>query len=149
VESIYCAGESTGVGGLDLSLVEGRIAGFAATGQFDRARGHFSARDKARKFARSLDESFALRDDLRHLTRPDTIVCRCEDVPAGALEGRSSWVDAKLQTRCGMGPCQGRICGAATAFLHGWERGSIRPPIFPTSVESLAEIYSDSAIHQV
>jgi len=68
----------------------------------------------------------------------DTIVCRCEDVTAGAIAARSSWVDAKLQTRCGMGPCQGRICGGASSFLYGWSRGSVRPPIFPVSVQNLA-----------
>jgi NADPH-dependent 2,4-dienoyl-CoA reductase/sulfur reductase-like enzyme len=139
VPNVFCAGEATGIGGLDLAMLEGTIAGHAASGQSEPARLLRKSRDKAREFAQSLENSFALRDELRHLTRPDTIVCRCEDVPAGALEGRKSWVDAKLQTRCGMGPCQGRICGAATTFLHGWERGSIRPPIFPVGVENLAD----------
>jgi D-hydroxyproline dehydrogenase subunit alpha len=139
VPGVYCAGEATGIGGLDLALLEGKIAGHAAAGDRGGARSHFRHRDKARRFASSLERSFALRDELRHLARADTIVCRCEDVPAGALLGRTSWVDAKLQTRCGMGPCQGRICGAATAFLHGWERPSVRPPIFPVSVEHLAD----------
>ena len=99
-----------------------------------------SRRDRARKFAGALEPFlFALRDELRHLARPDTIVCRCEDVTAGALQGRTSWVDAKLQTRCGMGPCQGRHPqGAAVSFLHGWEPGSVRPPIFPVGVANLA-----------
>ena len=140
VEGIACAGESTGVGGLDLSLIEGEIAGLVAAGRQDRARALFAKREKAKRFAAALDRTFALRGELRHLTRPDTIVCRCEDVPAGVLEGRTSWVDAKLQTRCGMGPCQGRICGPAVSFLHGWERGTVRPPIFPVGVANLADV---------
>src|SRR6185312_13926531 len=139
VPEVFCAGESTGIGGLDLALIEGQVAGLTAADKVVEARALFASRDRARRFARSLERSFALRDELRRLARPDTIVCRCEDVPAGALAGRTSWVDAKLQTRCGMGPCQGRICGAATAFLHGWERGSVRPPIFPVGVENLAD----------
>jgi D-hydroxyproline dehydrogenase subunit alpha len=138
---VFCAGEATGIGGLDLALIEGEIAGLAAAGRTDQAARLFRARNRARKFADALERSFALREELRHLAQPDTIVCRCEDVPAGALQGRTSWVDAKLQTRCGMGPCQGRICGAATEFLHGWDRGSVRPPIFPVGVESLANVY--------
>ena len=141
VPGVYCAGEATGIGGLDLALLEGRVAGLSAAGRHEEARGSFKARDKARRFADALERSFALRDELRHLARPDTIVCRCEDVTAGSLLGRTSWVDAKLQTRCGMGPCQGRICGAAVSFLHGWGRGSIRPPIFPVGVENLADAY--------
>jgi D-hydroxyproline dehydrogenase subunit alpha len=140
VPDVYCAGEATGIGGLDLAVIEGMNAGYAATGQTEAARSRNYALRNARKFAASLERSFALRAELRHLARPDTIVCRCEDVPAGALQGRTSWVDAKLQTRCGMGPCQGRICGASTAFLHGWERGSVRPPIFPVAVENLVAL---------
>ena len=140
VEGVACAGESTGIGGLDLSQVEGEIAGLVAAGRQDRARALFAKREKAKRFAAALDRTFALRGELRHLTRPDTIVCRCEDVPAGVLEGRTSWVDAKLQTRCGMGPCQGRICGPAVSFLHGWERGTVRPPIFPVGVANLADV---------
>ncbi len=138
---IFSAGEATGIGGLEAATLEGQIAGLASSGHPDEARALFPARDKARRFARSLDRAFAPRDELRHLPRPETIVCRCEDVPASALAGRTSWVDAKLQTRCGMGPCQGRICGGAVAFLHGWEPPSIRPPIFPVGVDHLAEAY--------
>ncbi len=32
VPGVFCAGESTGIGGLELSLAEGQIAGYAATG---------------------------------------------------------------------------------------------------------------------
>ena len=140
VPDVYSVGEANGIGGLDPALTEGTIAGLAAAGKSAEARRSFAARDKARQFAVALDRSFALRDELRHLARPDTMVCRCEDVPAADLQGRTSWVDAKLQTRCGMGPCQGRICGAAVSFLHGWERGSVRPPIFPVGVEHLGSV---------
>ncbi len=148
VPDVYCAGEATGIGGLDAALLEGEIAGLAASGRPDGARALFRARDRARQFARSMEAAFAPRDELRRLARPDTIVCRCEDVTAGALAGRTSWVDAKLQTRCGMGPCQGRICGGATGFLYGWPRGSIRPPIFPVGVASLAASRSADAAGQ-
>ncbi|MHB1307781.1 MAG: hypothetical protein ACYC23_11935, partial [Limisphaerales bacterium] len=46
--------------------------------------------------------------------------------------------EAKLHTRCGMGPCQGRVCGAATRFLYGWKTDSVRPPIFPVRTDALA-----------
>jgi hypothetical protein len=47
------------------------------------------------------------------------------------------WRDAKLQSRCGMGPCQGRVCGAAAKVLFGWGMESVRPPVLPARVESL------------
>ncbi len=43
----------------------------------------------------------------------------------------------KAQTRCGMGPCQGRVCGPAVEQLFDWPRESLRPPVFPVSVETL------------
>jgi hypothetical protein len=43
-----------------------------------------------------------------------------------------------LHTRCGMGPCQGRICGTATRVLFGWESGTVRLPVFPASIMALA-----------
>jgi NADPH-dependent 2,4-dienoyl-CoA reductase/sulfur reductase-like enzyme len=137
VEHIYCAGESTGIGGLELSLIEGQIAGFAATGQTDKARNLFNARAKAQGFADLLNDTFALREELKTLAESTTIVCRCEDVTFERLQQQSGWREAKLHTRCGMGACQGRICGGATDFLFDWNVESIRPPAFPCRVESL------------
>lgn len=137
VSQIYSAGETTGIGGLELSLVEGEIAGLAAARKHDEARRLFPEREKQRKFAGRLNRTFALREELRQLPAPDTIVCRCEDVPFERLRAHSSWRAAKLQTRCGMGPCQGRVCGAAVEFLFGWRAESVRPPMLPVRVESL------------
>jgi NADPH-dependent 2,4-dienoyl-CoA reductase/sulfur reductase-like enzyme len=137
VSQIYSAGEATGIGGLELSLVEGEIAGLAAAGKRDEARKLFPIRDKHRKFADLLNRTFALRDELKHLAAPETIVCRCEDVTLERLKTHRSWRAAKLQTRCGMGPCQGRVCGGAVEFLFGWRAESVRPPALPVRVESL------------
>jgi NADPH-dependent 2,4-dienoyl-CoA reductase/sulfur reductase-like enzyme len=137
VPGVYCVGETTGIGGLECSLVEGRLAGYAASEQIERARQLLPARRRARHFAAALEGAFALRDELKELPRADTIVCRCEDVPHGALAACGDWRQGKLQTRCGMGPCQGRVCGPALAFLHGWEVQSIRPPVLPVRLGSL------------
>ncbi len=137
VSDVYSAGESTGIGGLELSIVEGEIAGLMVAGNTDAARKLFPIRDKQRKFAELLNRTFALRDELKHLVQPETIVCRCEDVTFDRLRAHSSWRAAKLQTRCGMGPCQGRVCGGAVEFLLGWRAESVRPPVLPVRVESL------------
>jgi D-hydroxyproline dehydrogenase subunit alpha len=140
VPGVFCAGEPTGIGGVELALVEGEIAGLAAVGETMQARKLFAARSKARRFARMLDRAFRLRSELRQLPSPDTIVCRCEDVPHAQLRQHTSWRAAKLHSRCGMGPCQGRVCGPATEFLFQWNPDSVRPPVFPARVESLAGI---------
>jgi NADPH-dependent 2,4-dienoyl-CoA reductase/sulfur reductase-like enzyme len=138
VGGVYCAGEPTGIGGVEAALIEGQIAGFAAAGKQESARKLFRARSKARRFAQLLDRTFALRAELKSLPHEDTFICRCEDVPYARLHDHGSWRAGKLHTRCGMGPCQGRVCGPAAEFLFGWRMDSVRPPIFPSRVENLA-----------
>ncbi len=138
VNGIYCVGESTGIGGADKAQIEGRIAGLAVAGKLDAARRLSRARDRHMHFVRSLADTFALRGELRHLPADDTLVCRCEDVSYRDLVECDSWREAKLHTRCGMGPCQGRICGPATELLFGWKAPAPRPPLFPVDVATLA-----------
>jgi len=138
VAGVYAAGEATGIGGLELSLVEGEIAGYAAGGNTDRAKSLYGARASHRRFADALDRAFALRAELRDLPQSGTMVCRCEDVSLERLQSCSNWREAKLHTRCGMGPCQGRICGGAVEFLLGWQSESVRPPVFPVQVRSVS-----------
>jgi NADPH-dependent 2,4-dienoyl-CoA reductase/sulfur reductase-like enzyme len=137
VEGVYAGGEVTGIGGLDLSEVEGEIAGLAATGKREAAESLFGVRARHRQFAAALDRAFALREELKNLPQDDTLVCRCEDVPFDRIRLCSGWRDAKLHTRCGMGPCQGRVCGAALEFILGWRVESVRPPVFPARIETL------------
>jgi NADPH-dependent 2,4-dienoyl-CoA reductase/sulfur reductase-like enzyme len=146
VPGVWCIGELTGIGGMDKAVVEGQIAGFAAAGVSERARGLARRRRKWNDFAARLDRAFSLRAELRALPDAETIVCRCEDVTHGHLAPRRNWREAKLHTRCGMGACQGRICGAAAEFLYGWEVAAARPPVFPARVSTLAaEAHAGSA----
>jgi NADPH-dependent 2,4-dienoyl-CoA reductase/sulfur reductase-like enzyme len=145
VAGTFCAGEPTGIGGLQLALAEGEIAGYAATNWEDRAKHLFAKRARYQKVVGILKDAFPLRPELKNLARPDTLVCRCEDVPHVRLCEHSSWRAAKLHARCGMGPCQGRVCAPAAEFLFGWEIDSVRPPVFPVRCSSLAAIRSHSA----
>jgi D-hydroxyproline dehydrogenase subunit alpha len=38
-----------------------------------------------------------------------------------------------------MGPCQGRVCAPALAFLMGWESDVVQPPIAPARVATLLD----------
>ena len=145
VPGIFCAGESTGIGGVDLALVEGEIAGYAATNWEDRAKHLFAKRARFQKVVRILQDAFPLRPELKNLARPDTLVCRCEDVPHERLCEHTSWRAAKLHARCGMGPCQGRVCAPAAEFLFGWQIDSVRPPLFPVRCSSLTAMSPHSA----
>ena len=136
VPQVYCAGEITGIGGLEKALIEGEIAGLAATGR--SVTRLIARRRRLVRFASRLDAAFFPRREVRDLAGGDTIICRCEDVPRATLADCRNWHEAKLHTRCGMGSCQGRICGPATGFLFGWAHDSVRPPLFSASISGLA-----------
>lgn len=132
---IWCVGEGTGVGGVDKALLEGEIAGLAASGQ---AYVHLLAKRQAwLAFSQKLQDAFVLRDELLHLCEADTIVCRCEDVRWGQLAQYDDWRSAKLLSRCGMGACQGNVCGAALASLRGWQVEGLRDPHAPCQIQTL------------
>ena len=132
--NVFCAGEPTGIAGLEAAMLQGEIAGLACAGGSDASLEKRSASERA--FGDRMEKAFALRSELHSLPRPDTIVCRCEDVAFGNLHGYTGWTDAKLQTRCGMGPCQGRTCGPAVEYLLGWRQVSVRQPLFPVPLEA-------------
>jgi NADPH-dependent 2,4-dienoyl-CoA reductase/sulfur reductase-like enzyme len=134
---VFCAGEPTGIGGADCALIEGQIAGYAASGDLSKARVLFGARDSWHRFRSALAQAFALRPELKALPADGTLMCRCEDVSYGRMKQFTNWREAKLQSRCGMGACQGRICGSAAKFLFGWGMESVRPPVLPARIQSL------------
>lgn len=128
---VFCAGEPTGIGGVDLALTEGRLAGLAAVGRSDAMAGLEATRSRQRTFADALERAFRLRPELGDLPDDATVVCRCEDVTWAALRHAEDARDAKLHSRCGMGSCQGRVCGPALETLRGWPMATPRPPLFP------------------
>ena len=143
VDGVLGAGECTGIGGSELSLVEGELAGRVAshqTGGLDRL---LELRDHWRAFAIQVARCFELTPAIRQLATADTLVCRCEDVPLKAIAGEPDWTTAKLHSRCGMGACQGRVCGAAASVLFGWEPPAPRIPLVPARIETL--LLRDSA----
>ncbi|GAA1027808.1 MULTISPECIES: NAD(P)/FAD-dependent oxidoreductase [Amycolatopsis] len=129
VAGVYVAGEATGVGGALLALAEGELAGLAAARDqgrsVDRGRAGRLQRQvrRGRAFATAMHRAHPLPPDWQDWLEPDTTVCRCEEVTVqdirdacqslGAVDART----AKLLARPGMGWCQGRVCGFASAKL--------------------------------
>lgn len=112
---VWIVGELTGIGGHELSLVEGAIAGQAITGgAIDPAL--IKVRKRLQIFARALQRSYPVPQSWHNWLTEDTTICRCEEVTycdiresvsaLGAMDARTS----KLFTRAGMGLCQGRMC---------------------------------------
>ena len=139
VPGVYVAGEVAGIGGAELATVEGEIAGRAAAGA---ATGP-SAREKPADFARILGDLFDPHPGLATLATPDTVLCRCEDVTAGEVDaavaaGARTPAELKIVTRCGQGPCQGRVCERLVAArLPAGGRYSSRAPIAPVPLAVL------------
>ena len=153
--NIYVVGDSRRIVGALASAVQGRLAALAI---HERNGGTVSPARKADLHAQFATHP-ALRPFIDRLYRPldehripadDVIVCRCEEVTAGDLRG---YVDlgslgpnqAKNFGRCGMGPCQGRLCGLTVTEVIASARNvgpdevgyyRIRPPIKPIHLGS-------------
>ncbi|HSI92814.1 MAG TPA: FAD-dependent oxidoreductase [Jiangellaceae bacterium] len=156
VPGVYVAGEACGIGGAMLAVAEGEIAGRAVAARLGRpspgAGGAHRARSRGRAFAAAMHAVYPVRDGWYRWLRPDTLVCRCEEVPVrdvvtavrdlGATDTRA----AKLLSRAGMGWCQGRICGFALSRIaaaegggSGGETGLVRRPLaVPVPLGALA-----------
>jgi len=149
VPGVFAAGEPCGVAGLDTAIAEGEIAGLAAAGRLDggtaEVRRLSRARARGRRLAAAMESVFRPRAELAAAVRADTIVCRCEDVRLSSIARAAGAREAKLATRAGMGPCQGRVCGPALEFLFGWDSDTVRPPLKPAALGSLAMMTEDSA----
>lgn len=138
IAGIYAAGECTGIGGSERAQLQGRIAGRCATGvavtpPLVRKLAHWS------RFAALVHARFSLSEAVTRLANADTLICRCEDVTLQELAGCENWVQAKLHTRCGMGSCQGRICGQAAHTLWGWTPTAPRQLSEPARIATLAQ----------
>ena len=138
VPGLYLAGEVTGVGGASLAVLEGLTAGTAAA----REPAQVLPRKplaRHRRFAEAMHRAHPVPAAWQDWLSPETTVCRCEEVTAGQImEARESLGahDArtlKSFTRAGMGWCQSRVCGFASACLGAG------PGVSPTA-ESLSGI---------
>jgi D-hydroxyproline dehydrogenase subunit alpha len=132
VADVFAAGEPTGVGGAELAVAEGTLAGDAIVSRLGHgaaldARPRAAAvrrRSRLRAFAELLAVAYPVAAGWRAWCDETTVVCRCEEVTvAEVAEAVALGADdpraVKLLARPGMGWCQGRICGAAVAALAG------------------------------
>ena len=158
---IAVAGDGAVIGGWEAAVATGQLAGLDAAfrlGRLSRADRDF----RAEAYADALLQARALRPFLDALYAPSqeilappeeaTIICRCEEVTAGSLRwaaaiGATGPNQAKAYLRCGMGPCQGRLCGPTVAAVIAETRGvpveevgHFRPraPYKPITVNELA-----------
>jgi len=159
VPGIAVAGDGAGIAGGTAAAERGRIAAIAAVRALkpdariadpQAARQRLQREEMGRAF---LDELYRPVAELR---RPEgeTIVCRCEEVTAAQIRetarmGCEGPNQMKSFLRCGMGPCQGRLCGLTVTELIADERGTtpdevgyyrLRPPVKPITLGELASL---------
>ena len=130
VETVFAAGEVTGVAGARPGYLRGALAGLSAAQSIGISSGNLNERrqrirqelKRAQAFADKLGEIFEPLPGMASLVANETLVCRCEEVTWGEVltawdDGADNLYGIKLWTRIGMGRCQGRICGDALAAL--------------------------------
>ncbi|MCX4696397.1 NAD(P)/FAD-dependent oxidoreductase [Streptomyces sp. NBC_01408] len=124
VPGIWSAGETGGIGGAGLALVEGEIAAHTIAGRPVPAA-LARSRARLRAFARAMAAAHRPGPGWTDWLGDEDLVCRCEEVPAGRIReavrdlGARDARTVKLLTRSGMGWCQGRMCGPAVSALAG------------------------------
>jgi thioredoxin reductase/bacterioferritin-associated ferredoxin len=162
VDGYAAAGDCTGIVGAQAALLQGRIAALEAAHALgrisspqrdDAAKPHVALLDKHLAARPFIDALFAPRASLLN---PDdgVMVCRCESITARQIRdalalGAMGPNQVKAFTRCGMGPCQGRLCGLAVSEIVSAARGvdmaqtglfNARPPLKPLSLAELASL---------
>lgn len=159
VEGVLVAGDGAGIGGALAAEEAGRLAALEvahALGALDRPTRDQHARQPLARLRKQMDGRrflqvlYAPSNALPR--RSETIVCRCEEVTAGQVRsavqiGGKGPNQVKSYLRCGMGPCQGRMCGLTVSAIIADELGvsmqevgyfRIRPPLKPVPLAAIA-----------
>lgn len=168
VEAVFVAGDCGGIGGALVAEQRGRLAALGVHASLHATPA--DERDRvAEPFRQQLRSHLAIRGFLDALFPPrpalltpadSVVVCRCEGVTAGRIReavalGCQGPGQVKTFTRCGMGPCQGRMCGSTlTTTIAGalqiapTDVGGfrVRPPLKPMRLEELASLAAPAKV---
>lgn len=158
--TVFVAGDGHFVHGAKSAELKGRLTGLTIAREMNRLSREeyqsltapFREELKTELLPRPfIDALYAPRPSLYTMS-DSTLVCRCEGVTAGKIrdlvqDGLTDHNEIKAIIRCGMGPCQGRMCGPAVHELIVEGSGiapekarqhRLRPPIKPVSLQELA-----------
>ena len=165
IPGIAIAGDGAGIAGAEAAQARGMLAGIAAVRALrpgvQAAAPEATVRARLARFKRGRAFLDAYYQPAARFRRParDTLVCRCEEVTAGQIIdtvalGCTGPNQMKAFLRCGMGPCQGRLCGLTVTELIAQARGvapqavgyyRLRPPIKPITLGELASLPKNEA----
>lgn len=126
---VYLAGDGSGIGGADMAELSGERAALALLQDSGRNVDENRVRTLAillarqARFRQGLEAAYPYPAHLLDNIADEEIVCRCENIRAGAIRAAAAERDVKdinrlkAFTRLGMGRCQGRVCGQAGAEI--------------------------------
>ncbi len=160
MDGIFLAGDGQGIAGAQSAVTRGELAALAVHAHLDPTQAA-SLDSVSQPLISRLNKEMALRPFLDQAYQPkkenripqdNTIVCRCEEVTAGQIrdfvrQGCMGPNQAKSFSRCGMGPCQGRMCGLTVTEVIADELKTtreevgyyrIRAPLKPVTLAELA-----------
>ena len=154
VAGLIVAGDGAGIGGATAAFLSGQIAAIGCTDKATRDAQAAPLREMRGRALASRPFIDTLYVPLPVVPADTTMICRCEEVTAGdiraaAKSGCLGLNQLKAYTRCGMGPCQGRMCGVPAgevlARAHGWHPRDVEPfrtrfPAKPLTVGELASL---------
>jgi thioredoxin reductase/bacterioferritin-associated ferredoxin len=172
IPGIAVAGDGASIAGAEAAQARGEIAARAAVKTLrPEALGRVgpdetAVRARLNRVMRGRAFLDAYYQPISQFRRPigNTIVCRCEEVTAREIIdsvalGCNGPNQMKAFLRCGMGACQGRLCGLTVTELIAHARGDapqatgyyrIRPPVKPITVAELAQLpKNESALRSV
>lgn len=170
LSGLRMAGDGIAIAGARAAEASGALAALGAAQALGRIASDALAR-RAHSLQRALTRERAIRPFLDALYAPpqwitepadDTIVCRCEEVTAGRVRqmaqlGCVGPNQTKFFSRCGMGPCQGRVCGSVVTQLLAAELRlspgavgayRIRAPLKPVPLGALAAMAAPERFDQ-
>lgn len=129
VAGVYAAGDGACIRGADAAEAAGDLAALALLQDLGHAvDGDRMAALRRRltrfdRFRRALETAFPYPAAQAAAVPDETVVCRCEVVRAGELRtAAADWGIVEMNrlkaiTRCGMGRCQGRLCGGPASEI--------------------------------
>ncbi len=127
-EGIFAAGDGTSVSGALTAQYKGELAALEVAKCFGLIP-EYERDALARPLRKAMQWESHPRPFVDTLYAPtqsfltfadSTVLCRCENVTVGKVretvrQGAHDLNEVKILTRCGMGPCQGRMCGPGLA----------------------------------
>jgi len=129
IDSIFAVGEITGIAGAKKSYIQGKIAAISIlkkVGRINAKKNSIQLLKQMKRLRFLNQQQTAYAAFLNHLCHlpsvayqeipDDTLICRCENITMGTIKKAiqqdfTTSGGLKKATRCGMGRCQGRICG--------------------------------------